>query len=280
MPNTTFVAVGNNGTNTTGQIGYSTDKGLTWQLSSNNSLFSGGVGNGVAFDSINNTFVAVGNNGTNTTGQIGYSTDKGLTWLVSTNNSLFGGGGGYSNGIAFGGLTPTPPIPINNICFPAGTPIRTDQGFVNIEQIDTVRHTINKQPIKQITQTVTLDKYLICFEKDALRKNVPDRKTVMSKDHQIEFDGQMVPAYRFLDVSQQVRKVKYSGEVLYNVLLHKHGKMSVNNLICETLHPENLIAKLYNTRFGEAYKNNIITQMNNSILTKDYATYKKIVNQL
>ena len=69
----------------------------------------------------------------------------------------------------------------------------------------------------------------------------------MSKDHKIEFEGRMVPAYRFLDHSDKVKKVKYSGETLYNVLLPTYGKMDVNNLICETLHPENQIAKLYNS---------------------------------
>jgi hypothetical protein len=68
----------------------------------------------------------------------------------------------------------------------------------------------------------------------------------MSKDHKIEFDGRLVPAYRFLDHSDQVKKVPYKGELLYNVLLADgYGKMSVNNLICETLHPENRIAKLF-----------------------------------
>ena len=33
---------------------------------------------------------------------------------------------------------------------------------------------------------------------------------------------------------------------MYNVLLESYDKMIVNNLICETLHPENSIAKLHN----------------------------------
>jgi hypothetical protein len=40
-----------------------------------------------------------------------------------------------------------------------------------------------------------------------------------------------------------VIKVKYSGELLYNVLLEQHSTMKVNNILCETLHPENAIAK-------------------------------------
>ena len=132
----------------------------------------------------------------------------------------------------------------SDICFPAGTPIKTDQGSVNIESLDTTIHTINCQPILFITQTVTLDKYLIGFRKNSIGRNIPSQATIMSKDHKIEYDGQMVPAYRFLNVSSEVKKVKYNGEILYNVLLADYGRMEVNNMVCETLHPENIIAKI------------------------------------
>jgi hypothetical protein len=132
----------------------------------------------------------------------------------------------------------------SNICFPAGTPIKTDQGCVNIELLDNDIHTINSQPILFITQTVTLDKYLIGFRKNSIGRNIPSQATIMSKDHIIEYKGKMVPAYRFLNVSSEVKKVKYNGEILYNVLLADYGRMEVNNMICETLHPENMIAKI------------------------------------
>jgi hypothetical protein len=95
---------------------------------------------------------------------------------------------------------------------------------------------------------VTTDKYLITFLPNALDYKVPNKKTIMSKDHCIVFKGQLVPAYRFLDYSDQVKKVTYSGEVLYNVLLATHGMIDVNNMQCETLHPANAIAQLYRTK--------------------------------
>jgi hypothetical protein len=151
-----------------------------------------------------------------------------------------------------------PPTPIiSDICFPAGTPIQTDQGFINIEYLDTKIHTLRGQPIQYLTQTITLDKYLIRFAKDALAKNVPSQPTVMSKDHKILFNGQFVPAYRFLALSTEVKKVAYAGEVLYNVLLAKYSVMQVNNLTCETLHPHNNIAKLYRSTFSPACKQQI-----------------------
>ena len=140
---------------------------------------------------------------------------------------------------------------IADICFPAGTPVKTDQGIVNIEQLVPNKHTIRSQPILHITQTTTLDKYLISFEKNALNRNCPSHKTIMSKDHMLEFEGRMFPAYRFLDYYDQVKKVKYNGEILYNVLLPTYGKMEVNNLMCETLHPENQVARLY---LGNTFK--------------------------
>jgi surface protein len=149
------------------------------------------------------------------------------------------------------GLTTPTPTPISNICFPVGTLIQTDQGEIAIEQLQKGKHTIGRQMIKHITQTISTDKYLIRVGKDVFGKNKPTKPTVMSKDHKIEFHGDLVSAYRFLDYSEDVKKVKYSGEILYNVLLEEYGTMSVNNLRCETLDPTSPIGCLYQ---GVAYK--------------------------
>ena len=102
----------------------------------------------------------------------------------------------------------------------------------------------------------------------------------MSKDHKIVFNGQLVPAERCLDYSSEVKKVKYSGEILYNVLLANYGVMKVNNLTCETLHPENVIAKLYNSNISETYKQNLIQVMNDALQTRDLHAYKSIISRL
>ena len=107
-------------------------------------------------------------------------------------------------------------------------------------------HTIRNKKIVAITKTITLDKYLICFEKDALGENMPSEKTVISKNHQIFYKGKMIKARDFVGHVENVNKIKYTGEVLYNVLMDDYEKMIVNNLIVETLHPTNIIAKLYN----------------------------------
>jgi len=136
-------------------------------------------------------------------------------------------------------------LPISDICFPAKTPILTNKGNINIEQIDPYIHTIRNKKIVAITKTISQDKYLMCFEKDSLGVNIPSQKTIISKNHLIFYKGKMVKSKYLLNFSENIRKIKYNGEVLYNILLEKHDKMLVNNIICETLHPDNVIAQLY-----------------------------------
>jgi len=175
--------------------------------------------------------------------------------------------------------TPAPP-PISNICFPAGTPIKTDQGVVAIDQIDTGYHTIGRKRILDITQTTTLDRYLVKFHKHCISFNVPSADTLMTKDHKVKYNNKLVPAYKFLNMSKNVTRVKYNGETVYNVLMENYEVMQVNNLVCETLHPDNLIAKIYKNRFTDEYNDRVIYIMNDSIERRKYYEYKSIVNRI
>ena len=136
-------------------------------------------------------------------------------------------------------------ILLSNICFPASTPITTNQGNIPIEKLNPEIHTIRNKPIIGITQTITQDKYLVSFEKDAIGPNIPNQKTIISKNHCIFYKGKLIPAKEFIGLFENVKKVKYNGEILYNVIMEEHDKMLVNNLICETLHPENVVTKVY-----------------------------------
>ena len=142
-------------------------------------------------------------------------------------------------------VTYTPSVPHSDICFPKGTLIVTNQGKVAIENINPAIHTIRNKKIEAITKTVSQDKHLICFEKHSLGNNVPSQKTNISRNHAIFYNGKMMQAKEFIGKFDNVYKTKYNGEVLYNVLMETHDKMMVNNLICETLDPENCVAKLY-----------------------------------
>lgn len=155
---------------------------------------------------------------------------------------------------------------VSDICFPAGTPISTDQGIIDIEKIDPVIHTIRKKTIIGITKTISIDDFLVCFERHSLGNNIPSQRTKMTQHHEIFYNGKMIKAIEFINHYENVYKVEYTGETLYNVLLEKHDKMVVNNLICETLDPTNPIAKLY--RYFQQY-----TLEEQDILTKEYNKY-------
>jgi hypothetical protein len=161
---------------------------------------------------------------------------------------------------------------ISNICFPAGTPIVTNQGIIAINKINPAIHTIRNKKIVAITKTVTPDKYLVRFAKDALGPNLPCEATTMTKNHMLFYKGKMMKADEFLKTHNElVSKVPYNGQVLYNVLLEEHDKMVVNNLICETLHPDNYVAKMYRAFKSLTPKQRVelIKQVNKAVLTEN-----------
>jgi len=157
-----------------------------------------------------------------------------------------------------------PITPISNVCFPANTLITTNQGNIAIQNLDPKIHTIRNKKIELITKTISQDKYLVCFEKDALSKNVPSEKTIITKNHLIYYKGSTMKAKDFINNYENVNKIKYNGEVLYNVLLKEPYEMMVNNLICETLHPENKIVELYKilSKMPEIEQEKIIKEYN------------------
>jgi hypothetical protein len=167
--------------------------------------------------------------------------------------------------------------PISNICFPAGTPVTCVQGIIPIEHLDPAIHTIRNKKIVAITKTVTQDKYLVCFEKDSLGLNIPSQKTIMTKNHCIWCKGQMIQAKDFVGKFENVKKIKYTGEVLYNVLMEKHEKMMINNLICETLHPQHSMAELYRflQNLTPQTQNEVIKSYNDVIIKNNVFSPKK-----
>jgi hypothetical protein len=156
-------------------------------------------------------------------------------------------------------------IPISNICFPKDTPILTDQGIVKIQDI--TNETIYGLKVEHITQTTTHDTNLVCFEKDSISIGFPTQRTIMSRKHKV-FHGTMVNADSLL--KDDIYLIPYNGEILYNVLLEKNGFMVVNNIICETLDINNIIALFYKSDYTIEEKNKIITLMNDNINNEKY----------
>jgi hypothetical protein len=172
--------------------------------------------------------------------------------------------------------------PIFPICFPAGTPVLTDQGIINIEKINPKIHTIQNKKIVAVTQTITNENHLVCIEKNALGDNIPSKKTIISNFHRVEYKGKLTPAkyLKFaINDKKTIYNIKYNNEILYNILMEKHETMSVNNMIVETLDPKNIIAKLYSGNLSQKEKENIISQINHCMKRNNFKKCKQICNK-
>jgi uncharacterized delta-60 repeat protein len=162
-------------------------------------------------------------------------------------------------------IPPIPPIPtpIVPICFPAGTPVLTDQGYIAIEEIQPELNTIRGKEIVAITKTITNHDKIVCFDRHSLGYNVPNKRTFVSLNHGIIYNKKLIPAKKFVGKKYGIYFKKYNGEYLYNVLMEKHTVMLVNGMKVETLDPKNMVAKLYTENYSSEQKQKIILQINN-----------------
>jgi len=166
------------------------------------------------------------------------------------------------------------------ICFPAGTPVRTNLGDVAIDKLDPDIHTIRDKRIVAITQSQPLHTYIVNIEKNALAVNVPSNNTRISKEHKVYYKGQMVKAKDLVKLCKGVTKIPYTGEILYNVLMEEHDKMMINNLICETLHPENIMAKIHNGNYNTQEKKRMYAKLSKLIENGDMVEYNKFYKSI
>jgi|LauGreSBDMM110SN_4_FD.fasta_scaffold01686_4 hypothetical protein len=136
---------------------------------------------------------------------------------------------------------------VSGICFIGTTEIATDQGEIQIQHISSKRNTIGGKKIIALTQTTFSGKTLVKIERDALEKNVPSKDTIMTPEHQVMYKNKLVRVGDLYNmrVSGKIQKVKYDGEVMYNILMESHGIMVAQNMPVETLHPDNMVAKIY-----------------------------------
>ena len=126
-------------------------------------------------------------------------------------------------------------------CFPAGTPVETEQGVVNIEKL-TKYNTIRGSPVLSVPRSYGHHS-VISIPKSSLYKNVPSQDTYCSLEHKVFYNGSMIKARNLVNKCDRVKKIPHNGDPLYNVLLSSHDCMVVNNLIVETLHPQNAAAR-------------------------------------
>jgi len=144
---------------------------------------------------------------------------------------------------------------VSETCFPSGTLVQTDQGYLEIQDIVPHYHTIRGKNVIAITSTYSSDKVLVSIKKDSLRRNYPTSDTLVSRKHKIYLNGKMQTAYSIVGKNKGATLVPYEGNVLFNVLLEDYGNMNVHGMICETLHPSNPLASI----FSQLYPNKIET---------------------
>ena len=101
----------------------------------------------------------------------------------------------------------------------------------------------------------------------------------MTRENKIEFRGIFIESCKFVGLFPNVTYVMYNGETIYNIIISEPSKIIVNNFVCQTIQPNNPIAKLYNSSFCNETKNNFIVLLNKSINDGDYVTYIKIISQ-
>jgi hypothetical protein len=180
-----------------------------------------------------------------------------------------------------------PPPPIGNICFPLGTPITTDQGQFAIESIDPTKVTINQREIIAITQSIGLpEDYLVCFKRGSLYSaslaySVPNADTTMSPAHKVLYKGRLIEAREFIGHFPNVIRVPYvRGTTLYNVLMKQYDIMWINGMVVETLHPDNIIARLYVSDNAPELKMKLIACMNDCIVKRLPHSYKRVIQRI
>ena len=168
-----------------------------------------------------------------------------------------------------------PPV-VAPICFPAGTPVNTDQGIICIEKLNPSKHTIDGKQIIAITQARPIFEEIVSIKKNALSNNVPSQTTEISKEHMVCYKNIMTKACELVKICDGVDFIPYNGEILYNVLLKEHSLMMINNMKCETLHPENIMAKIYTSKCNKSDKQLLLKQLSNVIKNEDIHGYIKL----
>ena len=104
---------------------------------------------------------------------------------------------------------------------------------------------------------------------------MPSQNTLVSPNHLISYQGEMKEAKWIAKNVAGASFVPYQKEVLYNILMEQYDEMRVNNMVTETLHPNNLVAKLHRDyTFLERQK--LINEFNKSVKENGYNTAKKM----
>ena len=130
-----------------------------------------------------------------------------------------------------------PPMPIV-VCFGINSKVETDQGIINIQDINT-NYTIRGNKIKKLIRGVNFTEPIISIKAGCLDLNQPNQDLIVTGSHLIQYKEKWV---RAIDLHRLdgVSLSKPNMELVFNILLDKHGVMNVGGLIVETMNPRDM----------------------------------------
>ena len=140
---------------------------------------------------------------------------------------------------------PTGP-PFIDICFVKDTMVQTDQGQVAIQNLKPGKHTLFKQYILAVTETIHTDAQLVKVAAYAFG-SYPTKDTYVSKNHKINGADSFKEAQEYVN-GVTVTLVPYHREPLYNVLCERPAFMKVHGMMAETLDPTSDIALYHKSK--------------------------------
>ena len=142
-------------------------------------------------------------------------------------------------------IGPTGP-PFIDICFVKDTMVQTDQGQVAIQNLRPGKHTLFKQYILAVTETIHTDAQLVKVAAYAFG-SYPTKDTYVSKNHKINGADSFKEAQEYVN-GVTVTLVPYHRQPLYNVLCERPAFMKVHGMMAETLDPTSDIALYHKSK--------------------------------
>ena len=135
---------------------------------------------------------------------------------------------------------PTNSGPNTSVCFLQNTIIRTDQGFIKIQDING-SHTINNHKCIGLSYGYFTGDTIVHIPKNSLGENIPNKDTFVTPCHMIRVQDKKKPiiARQLANIIKDVECIPYTRTMgmVYNPLFNEWLFIDANNMSAETLHP-------------------------------------------
>jgi surface protein len=105
----------------------------------------------------------------------------------------------------------------SDICFYAGSMVKTDKGYKAIEKIDLKKDRIDGKEILIWTKTKNIEDEIIVMKEGCLGRGVPNRETRITKQHKIYNEGIWEEAQILEERNENIYRERYDGSYVYNI---------------------------------------------------------------